>query len=42
MKKIILDLKKQKTESTNYIIIKSTVIPGTVDALKKKYNQLKN
>jgi UDPglucose 6-dehydrogenase len=41
VKKIVLDLKKQKTESINYIIIKSTVIPGTVDALKKKYQSFK-
>jgi UDPglucose 6-dehydrogenase len=42
VKNIVNNIKKIKNKSQNYIVIKSTVIPGTIDFLKHKYKSIKN
>ena len=39
---VVKNIKEKKNNKKNYIIIKSTVIPGTVDVLKKQYQKYKN
>lgn len=42
IRNVVKNINSKKNNSKNYIVIKSTVIPGTVDLLKKQYKKYKN